>query len=123
VSGQVEQGQPPVMAMDLDLALRVLGDAAGVARESARSHEDHRALVASDEAALAALQALIDRARQYVAGPSSGRLAALCQVLQEPVPDRPEPVNVDTIVQAYLTDRGCMLISLAAAQSLGIAIR
>jgi len=111
VSGQegpVEQGQPPVTHMDLDRALAVLTVGA----------------LFSDEqtAAAVALQSLVDRARQYVAGPTSGRLAALCQVLQEPVPDRPEPVNAETVVQAYLTSRDLRVVPADVADRLGYRI-
>jgi hypothetical protein len=82
--GPVTQGQPPVMAMDLDRALAVL-DLRPSRPEVGQSADEREAVLA--------LRTLVDRARQYVAGPTSGRLAALCQVLQEPVPERPEDVS------------------------------
>ena len=71
---------------------------------------------------MAALWELINRARAYVKGPTSGRLAALCQVLQEPVPDRPEPVNVQTVVQAFLTQHGMVAITHQTARALGVLV-
>ena len=106
----MEQGQPPVVAMDLDLALRVLE-----ALERAHGMDPQGATRAR-----VALQALVDRAQAYVKGPTSGRLAALCQVLQEPVPDRPEPVNAETVAQAYLTERQLVAITREAAVKLGM---
>ena len=115
MSGPVEQGQPPVMAMDLDRALGVI-----TARLPGTGGPDY-VLTDDEREATNALRTLVDRARQYVAGPTSGRLAALCQILQEPVPDRPEPVNVQTVVQAYLTERGLVTVSREiAAERLGI---
>lgn len=95
--GPVEQGTAPVVHMDLDLALSVLADS---------PHDV--------QAELDALQVLVDRARQYVAGPTSGRLAALCQVLQEPAPD------TEAIVRAWLTERDMIVVTREAAARLGI---
>lgn len=103
-AGPVEQGQPPVVHMDLDLALAVIG-----------GHTEGSELDAER-----AIRALADRARQYVAGPTSGRLAALCQVLQEPVPTPPEVVNAETVVQAYLTERNLITMTKEAARRLGV---
>lgn len=108
----MEQGQPPVVAMDLDRALRTLVDAL--------TEDGETDMVEHEIQAVDALQVLVDRARQYVAGPTSGRLAALCQVLQEPVPDRPEPVNAETVAQAYLTERQLVAITREAAAKLGM---
>lgn len=80
--GPVEQGAAPVVHMDLDRALAVLD-----------IHPPTPGMRQTEAEAIDALRALIDRARQYVAGPTSGRLAALCQVLQEPVPDVPGVVH------------------------------
>ncbi len=109
--GPVEPGRPPVVHMDLDRAVGVL--ASFVADGPDNDQE-------SGHAALGALQALVDRARQYVAGPTSGRLAALAQVLQEPVPDEPRPVNAETVAQAWLTERDLIVVSRSAAERLGI---
>lgn len=117
MTGPVEQGQPPVIGMDLDRALWVLAVVGGVGRVPAAELDPE-----PDEirAAVTALQDLVNRARQYVAGPTSGRLAALCQVLQEPVPERAEPVNVETVVQVYLTAHNMVAISRDAAARLGV---
>jgi len=110
-TGPVEPGRPPVVAMDLDRAVAVLFHLADP-RKPGQADEMHEAQ--------AALQALVDAARAYVKGPTSGRLVALAQVLQEPVPEDPRPVNAETVVQAWLTERGLVVISRDAAARLGI---
>lgn len=95
--------------MDLDVAIRTLaGNWAG----------DDPAMV-DVEAALQALQALVQRARAYVKSPDSQRLALLASVLQEPIKE-PRPVDAETVVQAWLTERDLVTITRRAARQLGI---
>ena len=103
----MEAGQPARTGlMDLDRALVVV---------LASTPDTNDA-----QAAREALAMLVSRARQYVAGPSPGRLAALCQVLQEPVPEQRAPADAETVVQAFLTERNLRVISAEAARRLGI---
>jgi hypothetical protein len=118
VSGQegpVEQGAAPVVHMDLDRALAVL-------RQHADDHISWKDDHADALTALAALGALVDRARQFVAGPTSGRLAALAQVLQEPVPEHASSISAETIAQAYLAERGMVAVHREVLERLGIAL-
>lgn len=104
----MEQGAAPVVHMDLDRALSIVRSAQLAFPPADR---DERA---QDEAAMDALRALVDRARQYVAGPTSGRLAALAQVLQEPVPD------TEKVVQSWLLQRDMVVITRETAAKLGL---
>lgn len=102
--GPVEPGRPagPV-PMDLDVALAVvLGYREG-----------------SEAEAATALRGALEAARAYVRGRTPGRFSALCQALQEPELASP-PVDVDTVVQAYLTDRDLIIITRDAAERLGV---
>jgi hypothetical protein len=116
-AGPVEQGQPAVTHMDVDRALWLLAVVGGVGRVPAAELDPELNEI---RAAVTAVQEIVDRARQYVAGPSSGRFAALCQILQEPVPLQRTPVDTETVVQAWLTERNMIAISRDAARRLGI---
>ncbi len=98
--GRTRPGPPP---MDLDHALAiVLGYREG-----------------SETDAVAALQAVVAAARAYVRGQSPGRLEQLAALLQEPVGPAVDPVDRETVVQAYLTERNLVVMPVEAARVLG----
>lgn len=122
VSGQQHEGQrgpvesgsrPGPVPMDVDRALNVL-------EHCADPHNQRQADEIADSAA--ALRTVLNTARAYVRGPSSGRLEALAAALQEPVGAAVAPVDVDAVVQAYMTERNMIAIRRETARALGVFV-
>ncbi len=105
--GRTRPGPPP---MDPDVAVAMLADRVVTVEEGR---------IPEREAATAALLALVHAARAYVRGQSPGRLEQLAALLQEPVGPAVDPVDPETVVQAYLTERNLVVMPVEAARVLG----
>lgn len=115
--GPVVQGKRSAApGMDPDRALSELESVILGGRPASGEGPDLEAQAAHD-----ALSRLVHAARAYVRGQSPGRLEALAAALQEPVGPA-VVVDVETVVQSYLTERDLVTIPRKMARSIGMNV-